>query len=476
MVGPDYHPPQTTAPTAWAGVNKESASQPSAATEQAATLARWWQTLGDPKLTALVEEAMQANLDLQLAEASLRQARAQRGVVVGGLLPSVNGTGQYLRNNPGATGGKPAFDQNFYQAGWDAAWELDVFGGIKRNVESAEASVLAAQEGVSNARVSLAAEVALNYVLLRGAQQEILIARDNLKAQQHTADITRQKLRAGFVGSLDVANAEAQVATTEATIPAFERSAQQAIYTLSVLLARPPAALLKELSEFGDVPATPARIPVDLPSTLLRRRPDIRQAEAQLHAATAQIGVATADLFPQFSLTGGMNWQNKIGRDWFNSVSRSWQFGPTMNWAIFQGGSTISNIYVQEALRDQAFITYQKTVLTALQDVENALVALATEQQTRRSLVAAVAANTKAVEVSTQLYSQGETDFLNVLTAQRNLFASQDALVQSNRDVTTSLIALYKALGGGWEPEFAAKPAATSAPSTMPSAAPALRP
>jgi NodT family efflux transporter outer membrane factor (OMF) lipoprotein len=424
-------------------------------TSQPAELTHWWQKFNDPQLTNLVQQAVNANLDLQLAEARLRQARAARGVVAGGLWPAVNSSATYQRtHHSDATSAAPgARDEDLFQAGLDAVWELDIFGGIRRNVESANASIQAAQEGLRDAQVSLAAEVALNYVQLRGFQQQIAIAQNNLKAQQHTAEITRQRFAAGFVSGLDVATATAQVATTAAQIPVLETSARQAIYALSVLLARPPAALLQELSGTQPLPITPPEVPVGLPSDLLRRRPDIHQAEAQIHAASAQIGVATADLFPKFSLTGSLTYQTNLLSNLLTGASRAWSFGPAVSWPIFQGSSIQSNIRVQEALRDQAFITYQKTVLIALQDVENALIAFDKEWQHYKALNEAVVANRKAVDLSMQLYTQGQTDFLNVLDAQRSLYTSEDALVQSTRNTATDLIALYKALGGGWADE-----------------------
>jgi outer membrane protein, multidrug efflux system len=450
MVGPNYHPPQTTVPTDWVGVAKPLTGQLSVATEQPAELTQWWRQFNDPTLTALVEEAVKANFDLQLAEARLRQARATRGVALGGLWPAVTASGSYQREH--TAGVTPANEaQNLFQAGFDAVWELDVFGGLRRNVESAGANVQAAIEGIRDAQVSLVAEVALNYIQLRGFQQEIVIAQKNLKAQQHNAEITHKRLNVGFASALDVANADASVATTESQIPVFETSAQQSIYALSVLLARPPADLLERLSPTANLPRVPAEVPVGLPSDLLRRRPDIHQAEAQLHAATAQIGFAVAELFPQFSLTGSVNWQSNLLRTWWTEASRSFGFGPSVSWQIFQGGAIVSNIRVQKALRDQAFITYQKTVLAAFQDVENALIAFAKEQQHRQALHDAVVANRKAVDLSLQLYTEGQIDFLNVLIAQESLYASENALVQSETSIVTDLIALYKALGGGWE-------------------------
>ncbi len=452
-VGPDYKPLHANAPPAWTEVSKVSAAQFSVTTSQPVDLTQWWRKFNDPKLTALIEEAIGRNLDIQLAQASLRQARATRGVVAGSFWPSAGGSAAYSRNHSSAAGFVPSGDFNLFQTGLDAVWELDTFGGIRRNIESAEANIQAAQEGIHDVQVSLVAEVALNYVQLRGFQQQIVVAQNNLKAQRRTAEITRQKFAAGFVSGLDVANANAQVAATESTIPVLENSARQAIYALSVLLAHLPADLLKELSETELLPVTPPEIPLGLPSELLRRRPDIRMAEAQIHSATAQIGVATADLFPKFSLTGSLNYQNNQFQNWFTNPSRSWSFGPSVNWPIFQGGSIISNIRVQKALRDQAFINYQKTVLVAFQDVENALIAFNKEWEHRKALNEAVVANRKAVDLSMQLYTQGQTDFLNVLNAQRSLFVSEDALVRSTRDVATDLIALYKALGGGWEVE-----------------------
>lgn len=440
-VGPNYHPQEANVPSKWSGL-----TSPIKATTAYTDIVHWWTAFNDPNLTSLIERAIQSNLDLKQAEARILQARAQRGVVSSGLWPTADVTGSYSRAHTPATG-----TSSLFQTGLDAAWELDIFGGTRRAVEAAEADILFAVEDRRDVLVTLTSEVALNYVELRGFQQEIVIARNNLQAQQHTAEVTRQKLRVGFVGSLDVANADAQVSTTASVIPALETSAQQTIYNLSVLLGLPPASLLKELSPTSSIPTTPPEVPMGIPSELLRRRPDIRRAEAHIHSATANIGVATADLFPKFSLTGSLNFQSdQLNRlvEWKN---RAWAVGPSADWQIFNAGRVSSNIKVQKALQQQSVLTYQQTVLTALQDVENALVAYAKEYERHKALVDAVAANVKAVDYSTQLYAQGQTDFLNVLNAQRSLFASQDSLVQSTRSLSTDLVALYKALGGGWD-------------------------
>jgi multidrug efflux system outer membrane protein len=447
LVGPNYHPQEANVPSAWTGT-----AAPIKATSEYANLVHWWTAFNDPNLTSLVVRAVKSNLDLKQAEARIRQARAQRGVVASALWPAADATASYTRaRTPGF--GAPSVSANLFQTGLDAAWELDVFGGTRRAVEAADADIQFAVEDRRDVLVTLVSEVALDYIDLRGFQQEIVIARNNLKAQQETANVTRKRFQGGFVGALDVANADAQVATTASVIPGLETSAQQTIYSLSVLLGLEPAALLKELSPSSVIPTTPPDVPLGIPAELLRRRPDIRRAEAQIHAATANIGVATADLFPKFSLTGNLSFQNEHLNDLIVWKNRAWSYSPAVDWQIFNAGRVSSNIEVQKALMQQSVLTYQQTVLTALQDVENALVAYTKEYQRRKSLVDSVAANRKAVDYSTQLYTQGLTDFLNVLNAQRSLFATEDALVVSTRNLSTDLVALYKALGGGWDSE-----------------------
>ena len=471
-MGPDYHPPETKAPSTWDGQNAVTPAKPSKTTIDPVTLVEWWTAFNDPTLSYLVDMAVRANLDVRLAEARIRQARAARWVAGAPLWPQVDATILYERShNPsaavgtagggvavrsapgGSSGGSPPF-RELFQAGLDASWELDVFGGTRRNLEAAGADLQAAVEDRRDVLVIMMGDVGTNYINLRGFQQQIEIARENLKAQKHNADIIQKRHDAGFVGGLDVANAKAQVATTEATIPLFESSARAAIYNLGVLLGREPAALTQDLAKAAPIPPTPPAIPVGLPSELLRRRPDIRRAEAQIHAATARIGVATADLFPRFFLTGSFGVStsdvNKLGS---LANNKFWSFGPSVTWPIFAGGRIYWNIKIQDALQEQALLTYEKTVLTALKDVETALVAYAKQQETHKSLSVAVVNNRKAVDLATQLYLAGKSDFLNVLIAQRSLFATEDALAQSTRTVDTNLIALYKALGGGWEKE-----------------------
>ena len=445
-VGLDYHPQEANVPLAWVGI-----TEPIKGSSDYSEIVHWWTGFNDPNLTSLVERAINTNLDLLQSEARIRQARAARDISAGGLWPTADATGSYTRGRIPILGNPDAPTRNLFQTGLDAAWELDVFGGVRRRVEAAEADVQFAVEDHRDVLVTLISEVALNYIELRRFQQEIVIARNNLEAQQKTAELTHKKFQGGLVGTLDVANADAQVATTASQIPLLEVAAQQAIYNLSVLLGLEPTALLEELSPTNSIPLALPQVPIGIPSQLLRRRPDIRRAEAHIHSATTRIGVATADLYPKFSLTGSLNFQNDQLHGLINSKNRFWTVGPAVDWQIFSASRVRSNIELQKALQQETMLAYQKTVITALADVENALVAYAKEYERHKTLTDAVAHNRKAVDSATQLYERGLTDFLNVLVAQRSLFASEDALVQSTRNLSTDLVALYKALGGGWD-------------------------
>ncbi|MCK9375943.1 MAG: efflux transporter outer membrane subunit [Syntrophobacterales bacterium] len=472
-VGPDYQRPETEVPQTWDGQKAVTAEQSSKTTTAPVQLVEWWEAFKDPTLSSLVEMAARSNLDVRLAEARIRQSRAALGVAGAPLWPGLSSSLIYERSSSSSavvTSGGPALAtagglRELFQVGLDASWEVDIFGGTRRNIEAAGADLKAAVEDRRDVLITLVGDVGNNYISLRGFQKQLDIARQNLDAQRHTAEITRKRFEAGFVGALDVANADAQVATTQAQIPLLESSARASIYSLGVLLGREPAALAQDLAKAAPIPPNPLEIPVGLPSELVRRRPDIRRAEAQIHAATARIGVATADLFPKFSLTGSFGFSSndltKLGN---LSNSKFWSFGPTVTWPIFAGGRIMYNIKVQDALQEQALLTYQKTVLTALKDVETALVAYAKEQEHRKSLATAVANNRKAVDLAMKLYVAGKTDFLNVLTAQRSLYTNEDALVQSVRTLDTNLIALYKALGGGWEKQPPPGPPLAAAP------------
>lgn len=453
-VGPDYHAPETAVPASWQGADGPAGAQAGAVTPGATAVAAWWEQFNDPILTSLVERAVRENLDARMAGARIRQARAKRGTAAAELRPEVNALAGYTYNRepPYSSDSSIAGSEgSLFQIGLDSSWELDLFGGGRRNVEAADADIHAAVEDRRDVLVTLLGDIGTNYITLRGIQRQIVIAREDLKSQQNTTGITRKRFQAGLVSNLDLTNAEAQAAHTESQIPVLESSARTAIYALSVLLALEPGELVKELGPDAPIPPVPPSVPVGLPSDLLRRRPDIRAAEARVHAATARIGVATADLFPKFSLTGSAMFSNVDVNDIVNWNGRTWSVGPSLVWPVFSAGRIEWNIETMNAREEEAFLLYRKTILTALKEVETALFAFAREEEHRKALMGEVELNRKAFDLSMSLYVVGKGDFLNVLIAERTLHSSEDALAQSVCRRSLDLVALYKALGGGWE-------------------------
>lgn len=446
-VGPNYRSPTTVTAAHW------SEALEGGMTDGAANVVEWWKTFKDPQLDSLIERAVAANHDLRIATARLREARAQRGAALWNLVPTVTAnasfTDSHLSENA-QTFSDVKLDTHTYDAGFDAVWEIDVFGGKRRAWQAATAYVAASEEDRRDVLVSLLAEVARNYVELRGVQRRLAIARGNIRSQQASLELARSRFRGGLTSELDVTQAAALLAGIQAQLPALESSMKQTMHRLGVLLAQEPGALVAELSPETSIPSTPPEVPVGLPSDLLRRRPDVRRAERQLAVATARIGVETAELFPKFSLVGAAGLQSLTAGDWFTAGSRYGSVGPTITWRILDFGRIRSHIKVANAREEQAVAAYEKAVLLSLEDVEDALVAYAKEQVRLQSLQEQVTAYQRALELASQRYKAGLADFLNVLDAQRSLYEAEDSLVQSERTVTTNLIALYKALGGGW--------------------------
>jgi multidrug efflux system outer membrane protein len=457
-VGPDYQAPKSVMPAAWLeGWNLGIDAQP-------AELARWWAEFNDPLLNSLVERAAQSNLDIFVAEARIREARAVLGVTEAGAWPSVNVSDSYARSrtseNSFVSGSQSSAGSSFsspnnlqhdlFKTGFDAGWEIDIFGGTRRRIEAAEASVDAALEDRRGVVVTLLGDVAKNYIDLRGLQRRLRVAQENVRAQQETWRLTKVRFDAGLANGLEVAQADGQAQSSAAQIPLLEAALKQTVYRLDLLLGGQPGLLWNELAREAPIPALPPEAHVGVPVDLLRRRPDIRRAERQLAAATAQIGAATADLYPKFSLTGAFGLQSVSAGDWFTGPSRFWSIGPTITWPIFDAGKIRANIEVRNAQQEQAFLLYQKSVLSALQDVESALVNYAQEQPRYRSLLEAAAANRRAVQLANDLFAQGLVAFLNVLDAERTLYTSESDLAQSEANMAANLVALYKALGGGW--------------------------
>jgi NodT family efflux transporter outer membrane factor (OMF) lipoprotein len=458
-VGPRYQPPAVPMPKAWT-----EASAASTVTSDA-SLERWWTEFRDPILDRLVARAVEGNLDLKIAAARIREARAARGIAASAGLPQVAASAAYSRaqrsdavppfkSAAGAPSPFGAREQDAFEAGFDASWEIDVFGGVKRDKEAARAQVEAAEEGRREVLVTLLADVARSYVELRGAQAQLEILEKTVRSEADTLGLARARFEAGLATDLDVARAEGLLRATEAERPVLGRRARQAVYRLGVLLGKEPGTLAAELEVPGAIPPVPPEIPLSLPSELLSRRPDLRRAERELAAATARVGVARADLFPRFSILGSFGRLSEDAGDLGSGTSQFWRVIPMVRWPILSGGRIRANVRVQDARQEQALQQYEKAILTALEEVENALSAHSREQARRDSLRASVAANSRALDLATDRYTSGLESFLSVLDAQRAVYAAEDHLVQSERSVAVDLVALYKALGGGWSPEI----------------------
>jgi NodT family efflux transporter outer membrane factor (OMF) lipoprotein len=447
-VGPDYVAPENPVPPAWhAELRGGAIAQPT----DPQTLAIWWTTLNDPILTSLIDRAVQGNLDLKKAQARVREARARRGINQADLFPTLNATGSttYSRGNQETGTGRA---QDFYAAGFDASWELDVFGGVRRSVEAATADLQASGEDLRNVLVSLLGEVALSYIEARTFQARLAVAEANLAAQAETYELTAVRLEAGLTTALDVEQATVNLESTRSQIPTLRSGLEEAKNRLAILLGEHPGAVHTELAARQPLPVPALEVAVGVPADLLRRRPDVRQAERKLAAQTAQIGVATAELYPKFSLVGSIGLNALDLTNLFSAASRAYSIGPTVSWRLFDAGAIRKNIEVQSALQEQALIQYEATVLTALEEVENSLVAFVEEQRRREALRDATRAAERAVALAQAQYGAGMVDFRSVLDAQRSLLSLQDQLAQSGGAVTSNVVRLYKALGGGWTP------------------------
>ncbi|WP_020178106.1 efflux transporter outer membrane subunit [Methylopila sp. M107] len=444
-VGPDYRTPSFATPVSWSG-------QKPGAPAKRPRLAEWWRNLDDPILNTLMEEAVAGNLDVASARAAIREARASRRQAVGGLFPTVDGTALADRTKTAAseTGTGKSVTQSTFQAGFDASWELDLFGATRREVEAATYGVDAANEQLYATLLTLVGDVAQNYVDARGYQAQIALARRTAASQDETAKLTQQMFDAGTTSKVDVANAKGLAASTAADIPTLETSFAQAVHRLSVLTGRPPTALEGRLKSVRPIP-TPRRPPAaGVPADVLLARPDVRLAERQLAQYTAKIGQAEAARYPSVSLSGDITTTSAKLGDLAKRSTIGWSFGPTINAPLFQDGSLVAAVDVAKAERDQYFVAFKSSVLTALEDVENALVALSKEKLRREKLSASATAYREAAKLSRELYKAGTSDFLDVLTAERSLYEAEDALIQSRVDAVVDYVALQKALGGGW--------------------------
>lgn len=447
-VGPDYTPPVTTAPEKWQSQLRDGLEHnPS----DGKTLASWWTTLDDPLLTRLIQRAVEGSLDLKNAMARLREARARRGISNADRFPTLNASGSGTKSRSSKETGTGS-ETDLYATGFDASWELDLFGGTRRSMEAADADLQASQADLWDVMVSLTSEVALNYVELRSYQTRLAIAEANRDAQQETFRLVKGRYAAGLTDLLDVEQARYNLESTRSDIPTLNTGVAEAMNRLAVLLGQHPGSFENELRERRIIPVTPVEVAVGVPADVLRRRPDVRRTEWELVAQTAQIGVATAELYPKFTLTGSIGLEALSTHTLFQAGSITSGIGPALNWTIFDAGRIRQNIAVETAKQEQALISYEAAILNALEEVENALVAYADEQLRRKSLGIAAKAAQRAVKMARNQYQAGLTDFQNVLDAERSLLSFQDQLAVSEAQVTSNLIRLYKALGGGWTP------------------------
>lgn len=446
-VGPDYRRPTLAAPDSW-----QSAVEPQTAAPDL-VLSAWWLGLNDPVLNSLIAKALVANLELEQARARIAQARANLELAAVPGRPQVNATGSITRSRtsehlPSSAGGETT---TLYQAGFDAGWEMDVFGGVRRSVEAAQARVDASIEDLHAVTLTLLGEVSKNYIDLRANQVQLQIARDTLAAQRDSVALTQERFRLGLTNYLDVTQAESQQAAVAVTIPTFETAVKAAMHRLAILLGQPPATLNAELSDVQALPRADKLLAPGLPTELLARRPDLRAAERQLAAASADIGVATSGLYPIFDLTLGLGLQANSASTFAERASRYWSLVPGIAIPLYDGGKARANIRAKQAVYDESLAQYRAAFHTALEDVENGLSAYYAERSKTKLLTDAVRVNEESLTLALDRYRRGLTTFIDVLTAQRTLYATQSSLSQSEAQQLIDLVALYKALGGGWQ-------------------------
>jgi len=447
-VGPNYNSPRTEVPPSFANAPTNSAL----ADEE--TLATWWKGFENPKLNDLVAEAIAHNHDLSIATANVKEARALRGLATFDLAPTVSANAGYAESLsskavslPGAP--RSARETELFDSGFDATWEFDLFGRVRRSVEAANADLNAVEDERLDVMVSVTAEVARNYFELRGLQNQLAVAQKNKDVQTETLRITQLRLKGGRGTEFDVSRSSSLLNLTLSTIPPLEGSIQKTIHRLSVLTGQQPTALTTELSSVEPLPSAIPALALSNPEAMLRRRPDIRAAEQSLAAATARIGVATADLFPRVTFIGNIGLQATSFTGLGKNGADTWSFGPRITWAAFDLGRVQASIKAADARMEGSLAFYERTVLIALEETENTLVDFGHEQSRQRFLESSAQASQQAVDLAHQRYEAGASDFLSVLDSERTLLEAQDRLAASQTRTLTALIAVYKALGGG---------------------------
>jgi outer membrane protein, multidrug efflux system len=463
-VGPDYHTPQIETPQSF----HNTATRPATTAIGHSTVdakqepwVDWWTKFNDAELNSLITRALAANHELAMARARVQEARALERIAKSAQYPTADLSASILKTRGSAQGfgspyGLPGTDSNLFQVGFDASYEVDLFGGVRRSIEAAQAGTEATIDERRGVQVTLLGEVARNYISLRALQRRLAVAQSNLADQQSTLDVVQRRFKNGLAPNFDLVRATAQVASTESSIPPLQTGIDQTIYALGVLLGEQPTSLESELTTAAPIPPVPPSVPVGMPSELLRRRPDVMRAERILAEATAEQGVATSDLFPHLVLGGAAGVQSRHVDELFsgsNGGSGFYSAGPSADWTIFDGGRRMATVDRSKALVAEALADYEGTVLAAMRDAESTLTSYTHDQTRRDTLNQLVAQNQEAVRIARQEYNNGLIDLLDVLQVQQNLYAAQDAQTQSDQAVSSDLVAIYKALGGGWEDE-----------------------
>ncbi len=454
-VGPDYEKPEIHTPDEWyANIVGTDPQEP------AAPIQTWWELFNDPVLNTLIEDARQSNLTLQMALASVREARARLAFAGGANLPTVGAGGQVtatkLSNNGvfnqmAPPGGFQS--QGMMVFGLDAAWEFDVFGRIRREVEAEGARFEASVEEYRDVMVSLYAEVAVTYIDIRGFQAQIANAEENIKVQAQSLELAEERFKDGLTSQLDVEQAKSNLYETKAAVPQYRIHLNEALNRMAVLCGQDAGSLRTIIGDAPTLPTPTMSVEAGVPAELLRQRPDIRQAEREAAAATAMIGAAKANLYPKFALKGSVGLESHSVSSFFDSSSIVWTAAAPIHWNIFTGGRVLDDVKVKEAQRDQAILNYRQSVLDALEEVENALVSYHESRVRQGYLVQAIDGTETSVELVTIQYENGLTDFDNVLNMQRTLYLQEHKLITSHVESLRSVVALYKALGGGWSPD-----------------------
>ena len=434
-------------PTAW------TSTAPSIATAAASpeSLAGWWRQFGDAQLDALIAEAMMAAPDLRTAQARLRQSRASRDLAVANLYPTIGASASATRSRTGTEAGGNDVARTAYRAGFDASWEPSIFGGLRDAADGAAADVAAAEASLDSARASLAAEVALNYVNLRAAQQRLGIARANVASQAETVQITEWRALAGLATELDVDQARTTLEQTRSTIPSLESTRAEAENHLAVLIGRPAGSLRESLAEAKPLPKAPDAIAVGIPADALRQRPDVRAAEFTLQAEIARTAEREADRYPSLTLSGSFGWQAFSAAALGGADGVVSSLVGSVAQTLFDGGRITSRIAVQNAVQEQALIAYEKSLLTSFEDVENALTAYAVGRERVVARQKAAESARRANDLARTLYQAGAADFQKVLDTDRTRLTAEETLASADADLLTAVIQLYKALGGGWQ-------------------------